>query len=105
MHIGKHVRRRRERKVINHFKITTDFIVDVDEQDLLGQYLRYDGDHNLAVCVECKYALPITGPTCGEVSARRALVLFCVRKSGPFRPHSGEGPPIAERVKMEGSSL
>jgi hypothetical protein len=48
-----------ERKVLNHLKIITNFIVDVDEQDLLGQYLRYDGDHNLAVCVECKYALPL----------------------------------------------
>jgi hypothetical protein len=35
-----------------------DFIVDVDEEDLLVQYLRYDGEYNLAVCIQCKYALP-----------------------------------------------
>jgi hypothetical protein len=44
---------------------------------------------------------PITGPICGEVSARIRLVLFCVGKIGVFGPHSGEGPPIAERVKSE----
>jgi len=33
--------------------------VDVDELDLLGQYLRYDGQYNLAICVECKYGLPL----------------------------------------------
>jgi hypothetical protein len=33
--------------------------VDVDEEDLLVQYLRYDGEYNLAVCIECKYALPL----------------------------------------------
>ena len=38
---------------------TTDFIVDVDEEDLLVEYLRYDGDHNLTVCIGCKYALPL----------------------------------------------
>jgi hypothetical protein len=36
----------------------TDFIVDVDEEDLLVEYLRYDGNYNLAVCIECNYALP-----------------------------------------------
>jgi hypothetical protein len=46
---------------------------------------------------------PITGHSCGDLSVRRALVLFCVQKSGPFGPHSGEGPPTAERVKTEGS--
>jgi len=39
--------------------MTTDFIVDVDEQGLLVQYLKYDSDYNLAVCIECKYALPL----------------------------------------------
>ena len=37
----------------------TDFVVDVDDEYLVGQYLRYDGDHNLAVCIECEYALPM----------------------------------------------
>jgi len=46
-------------KVINHRMKKTDFIVDVDEEDLLVQYLRYDGDYNLAVCIECEYALPL----------------------------------------------
>ena len=36
----------------------TDFILDVDEDDLLVEYLRYDGDYNLAVCIKCNYALP-----------------------------------------------
>jgi len=38
---------------------TTDFIVDVDEEDLLVQYLRYDGNYDLAVCIKCEYALPL----------------------------------------------
>jgi hypothetical protein len=33
--------------------------VDVDEEDSLVQYLRYDGEYNLAVCIECEYALPL----------------------------------------------
>jgi hypothetical protein len=37
---------------------TTDFIVDVDEEDLLVQYLRYDGNYNIAVCIKCEYGLP-----------------------------------------------
>jgi len=89
--IGMFVWWRMELKVINLRKMKTDFIVDVDVEDLVVQYLRYDGNYNLAVCIECEYALPITGPYCGEVSVRRALVLFCVWKSGPFQLHSGEG--------------
>ena len=46
-------------KVINHRERKTDFIVDVEEEDLLIQYLRYDGDYNLAICIECEYALPL----------------------------------------------
>ena len=46
-------------KVLNHCRTTTDFLVEVDELDLLGQYLRYDGEYNLAICVECKYGLPL----------------------------------------------
>ena len=45
-------------KVSNRRMTKTDFTVDVDEEDLLVQYLRYDGDYNLAVCIECEYALP-----------------------------------------------
>ena len=59
----------------------------------------------LCLKVSKRVDIPITGPTCGEVSVRRALVLFCVQKCGPFRSHSGEGFPIAERVKTEGSAL
>ena len=33
--------------------------MDIDEDDLLVQHLRYDGDYNLAVCMECEYALPL----------------------------------------------
>ena len=47
---------------------------------------------------------PITGLNSGEVSVRILLVLFCVPKRGVFWPHSGEGLPIAERVKSEYSS-
>src|SRR5271163_4695127 len=47
----------------------------------------------------CRDVGPITGLPSGEVSVRKALVLFCVQKRGPFKSHSGEGPPIAERVK------
>ena len=36
----------------------TDFTVDIDEEDLLVQYLRYDGEYNSAICIECEYALP-----------------------------------------------
>jgi len=36
-----------------------DFIVDIDEEDLLVQYLKYDGEYNLAICIECRYALPL----------------------------------------------
>jgi len=46
-------------KVLNHCRTMADFLVDVNELDLLGQYLRYDGEYNLAICVECKYALPL----------------------------------------------
>ena len=46
-------------------------------------------------------SISITGLPSGEVSVRRRLVLFCVQKSSVFRPHSGEGFPIAERVKIE----
>jgi len=35
-----------------------DFIVDVNEEDLIVQYLRYDGEYNLAVCTKCEYGLP-----------------------------------------------
>jgi hypothetical protein len=35
-----------------------DFTVDIDEEDLLVQYLRYDGEYNLAICIKCEYALP-----------------------------------------------
>jgi hypothetical protein len=41
---------------------------------------------------------PITGLGRGELSARVVLVLFCVCFGGLLWPHSGEGPPIAERV-------
>jgi hypothetical protein len=43
---------------MNHHMTKSNFLVDVDEEDLLVQYLRYDGNYNLAVCIECKYALP-----------------------------------------------
>lgn len=46
-------------KVINYNTEKTDFIVNVDEEDSLVQSLRYDGEYNLAVCIECKYALPL----------------------------------------------
>jgi len=69
--------------------------VDVDEEDLLVQYLRYDGEYNLAVCI------PITGLNSGEVSVRILLVLFCVPKRGVFWPHSGEGLPITGLVGGE----
>jgi hypothetical protein len=39
--------------------IKTDCTVDIDEEDLLVQYLRYDGEYNLAVCIKCEYALPM----------------------------------------------
>jgi hypothetical protein len=42
--------------------------------------------------------VPITGLGRGELSARVFLVLFCVCFGGLLWPHSGEGPPIAERV-------
>jgi len=36
----------------------TDSLVDVDEEDLLVQHLRYDGNYNIAVCTKCEYGLP-----------------------------------------------
>ena len=33
--------------------------MDVDEEDVLVKCLRFDGDYNLAVCIECEYALPL----------------------------------------------
>jgi len=45
-------------KVSNHGMTKIDFTVDVDEEDLLVQYLRYDSDYNLAVCIQCEHALP-----------------------------------------------
>ena len=48
-----------ELKVINYRMKKTDYIVDFDEEDTLVRYLRYDGDYNLAVCIECEYALPL----------------------------------------------
>ena len=34
-------------------------IVIVDEEDVLVHHLRYDGNYNLAVCIECQHALPM----------------------------------------------
>jgi hypothetical protein len=34
-------------------------VVEVDEEDVLVKHLQYDGDCSLAVCIECKYALPL----------------------------------------------
>ena len=47
--------------------------------------------------------MPIGGLYCGEVSARRRLVFFCVQNTGSFEAHSREGLPIAERVKSGGA--
>ena len=47
-----------EPKVINNRVKKADLIVDVDEEDLLVQYLRYDGEYNLAICIKCEHALP-----------------------------------------------
>ena len=47
-----------ELKVINYRMKKTDFLVDVDEEDLLVQHLRYDGNYNIAVCTKCEYGLP-----------------------------------------------
>src|SRR5579859_6546414 len=54
-------------------------------------------------CPSCKFShdRPITGHSCGEVSARIRLVLFYVVKISVCRLHSGEGLSIAERVKSE----
>jgi len=35
-----------------------NFTVDIDEEDLLVQHLRYDGEYNLAICIKCEYGLP-----------------------------------------------
>ena len=32
--------------------------MEVDEEDTLVKCLRFDGEYNLAVCIECEYALP-----------------------------------------------
>jgi hypothetical protein len=45
-------------KVSNHYVPMTDFTVHVDEEDLLVQSLKYDGEYNLAVCIKCEYGLP-----------------------------------------------
>ena len=31
----------------------------MDLEDALVEHLRYDGNHNLAVCIACEYALPM----------------------------------------------
>ena len=46
----------------------------------------------------CSPQTPISGLRRGEVSARIVLVLFSVCLGGLSLAHSGEGPPIAERV-------
>jgi hypothetical protein len=33
--------------------------VQVNEEDILVKSLRYDGEYNLAVCIDCEYALPL----------------------------------------------
>jgi hypothetical protein len=48
-----------EQQVINHCRTKTDFIVYIKEEDLLLQYLGYDGNYNLAVCLKCEYTLPL----------------------------------------------
>ena len=58
IYIGKCVWRRTGLKVINPIKLKTNSIVDIDEEDLIVQYLRYDGEYNLAVCIKCEYGLP-----------------------------------------------
>ena len=45
-------------KVSNHGITKIDFTVEVDEEDLIVQCLRYDGEYNLAVCTKCEYGLP-----------------------------------------------
>ena len=30
----------------------------MDLDDALVEYLRYDGEYNLAVCIKCEYGLP-----------------------------------------------
>jgi len=45
-------------KVINSNTLKTNCIVDIDEEDLIVESLKYDGEYNLAVCIKCEYALP-----------------------------------------------
>jgi hypothetical protein len=45
-------------KVSNPRMTKTDCTVDIDEEDLLVEFLRYDGEYNLAVCTKCEYGLP-----------------------------------------------
>src|SRR5271154_3612701 len=65
----------------------------------LRKYIQVEEDEDMDVDVDEGGDQTITGLPSGEVSVRKALVLFCVQKRGPFKSHSGEGPPIAERVK------
>lgn len=51
------------------------------------------------------YIKPIGRLYCGEVSARRHLVLFWLVIAGAFGPHSGEGLSTAERVKCGGAGI
>jgi len=38
--------------------MNTNVKVNRNQEDVFVEYLRYDGEYNLAVCMDCKYALP-----------------------------------------------
>ena len=80
-----------ERK--HHFRNVCQTLVSVT--DAVGKIHQIERASGKFTCPRC----PITGLVGGEVSAQVRLVLFCVCFSGVPGPHSGEGPPIAERVK------
>lgn len=46
-----------ESNVVN--LLTTNASVSIDKENDLMEYLRYDGIHQLAVCVKCEFALPM----------------------------------------------
>src|SRR5271170_3909059 len=80
-------------KVSNHGMTKIDFTVDVDEEDLLVQYLRYDSDYNLTISSRPETLWGLT-----KMMAQDGA--NCVRRSAPSFLQSPDPFCSPQRVIM-----
>jgi hypothetical protein len=59
LHIGKNVKRTLVMKVRIISIVCIDVPVDLDDENEIIKQLKYDGEYNLAVCVDCGHGLPL----------------------------------------------